>query len=86
MVYLPGGKFLMGTNDTVGFPDDGEGPIREVSVKPFYIDKFAVTNAQFAKFIEASNYRTEAEEFGWSFVFYSFLSDSTAKKVTQTVA
>ncbi len=85
-MYLPGGKFLMGTNDTVGFPDDGEGPIREVSVKPFYIDKFAVTNAQFAKFIEASNYRTEAEEFGWSFVFYSFLSDSTAKKVTQTVA
>ena len=28
MVALPGGPFLMGTDDKVGFPNDGEGPIR----------------------------------------------------------
>ena len=69
MVYLAGGKFQMGTNDKEGFPSDGEGPIREVAVKPFYMDKFTVTNVQFAKFVEATHYRTEAEVFGWSFVF-----------------
>ena len=86
MVYLAGGIFQMGTNDKEGFPSDGEGPIREVAVKPFYMDKFTVTNAQFAKFVEATHYRTEAEVFGWSFVFYRFLSKKTAEAVQQTVA
>ncbi|XP_019487680.1 PREDICTED: sulfatase-modifying factor 2 [Hipposideros armiger] len=45
MVQLPGGRFQMGTNS----PDsrDGEGPIREVTVKPFAIDIFPVTNKDF---------------------------------------
>lgn len=86
MVYIAGGSFKMGTNDNEGFKSDGEGPVREVAVKPFYIDKYAVTNAQFAKFVEATNYRTEAEVYGWSFVFFSFLSQKTAASVQQTVA
>jgi formylglycine-generating enzyme len=69
MVKLDGGAFLMGTNSTEGFPDDGEGPVREIVLDPFYIDAAPVTNAQFAEFIRASGYRTEAERFGWSFVF-----------------
>lgn len=45
MVQLPGGRFQMGTNS----PDsrDGEGPVREVTVKPFAIDIFPVTNKDF---------------------------------------
>lgn len=86
MVYLSGGNFLMGTNSAEGFSDDGEGPVRNIKIKPFYMDKFAVTNAQFSEFVNATGYKTEAELFGWSFVFYSFISESTAKKVTQTVA
>ena len=27
MIKLPGGKFLMGTNDEEGFPEDGEVPV-----------------------------------------------------------
>jgi formylglycine-generating enzyme required for sulfatase activity len=70
MVYVPGGEFLMGTEDGEGFPDDGEGPIRAVRVKPFLIDRTTVTNVQFAEFVKDSGYKTEAERFGWSFVFH----------------
>lgn len=63
----------MGTDSDVGFPDDGEGPAREVTVDPFVIDACTVTNEDFAAFVEASGYRTEAEHFGWSFVFHLFV-------------
>ena len=86
MIHLPGGEFLMGTDSTEGFAADGEGPIRKVNVKPFYMDKYAVTNEDFLEFVTATNYKTEAEHFGWSFVFYSFLSKQTEKSVKHTVA
>ena len=86
MRYLPGGEFLMGTNSSEGFPADGEGPIRKVKVKPFYMDKYAVKNSEFLEFTTATNYKTEAEDYGWSFVFYNLLSERTAKSVKQTVA
>lgn len=85
MIYLPGGEFTMGTDSKEGFPDDGEGPVHKVKLKPFYIDKYAVTNAQFAEFVKATGYKTEAERFGWSFVFYSFISPWVARTVKQTV-
>ena len=75
----------MGTNSKEGFPEDGEGPMRKVKVDPFYMDPYTVTNAQFAEFVKETGYQTEAEAYGWSFVFYSFLSPETAKKVKQTV-
>jgi sulfatase modifying factor 1 len=70
MIKLDGGPFLMGTEDTDAVPQDGEGPIRECQIDPFYLDRHTVTNAQFEEFIAASAYVTEAERFGWSFVFY----------------
>ncbi|MCT2581571.1 formylglycine-generating enzyme family protein [Actinophytocola sp. S1-96] len=73
MVRLPGGEFLMGTDDAEGFPADGEGPVRRVTVDPFWVDATAVSNARFAAFAEATGYVTEAERFGWSYVFASFL-------------
>lgn len=73
MVYLPGGTFLMGTDDPAGFPADGEGPVRDVRLNAFYIDTCVVTNRAFAEFVDATGYVTEAEWFGWSFVFAGFL-------------
>jgi formylglycine-generating enzyme len=70
MILIEGGPFLMGTEDDDAVPQDGEGPIRECRVDPFYLDRHTVTNAQFEEFIAATGYVTEAERFGWSFVFY----------------
>ena len=75
MVRLGGDSFLMGTGDAAGFPADGEGPVREVELSPFWIDRLAVSNSRFAEFVEESGYRTEAECFGWSFVFAGLLAD-----------
>lgn len=69
MVYISGGEFLMGSEDSDAIKADGEGPIRSVSVSPFWMDRFAVTNKQFQEFVEDTNYVTDAEKYGWSFVF-----------------
>jgi formylglycine-generating enzyme len=74
MVSLPGGLFMMGSDDRLAYPDDGEEP-REVEVSPFLIDTFAVSNAAFADFVAATGYVTQAERFGWSFVFGGVLPD-----------
>jgi formylglycine-generating enzyme len=63
----------MGTDDGEGYPDDGEGPVRPVTLRPFAIDAVAVSNARFAEFVEATGYVTETERIGWSFVFVGFL-------------
>ncbi|MGG1313717.1 formylglycine-generating enzyme family protein [Cohnella laeviribosi] len=84
MIYLAGGEFLMGTDDREGFPSDGEGPVRAVRLNPFYIDACAVSNAEFRQFVEETGYRTDAERFGWSFVFHLFVSPETARTVTRT--
>lgn len=73
MVLLPGGAFLMGSEDAEGFPEDGEGPVREVVVEPFRIDVHAVSNARFGEFVADTGYVTEAERFGWSYVFAGLL-------------
>ncbi|AZN43321.1 formylglycine-generating enzyme family protein [Paenibacillus albus] len=84
MIHLPGGTFLMGTNDGEGYPADGEGPVREIELRPFYMDACAVSNAQFQRFAEATGYVTEAERFGWSYVFHLFVSEEAAKQVVGT--
>jgi len=69
-IRIPGGKALVGTR-TPELPQDGEGNLRHIRVAPFLIGQTAVTNAQFATFVDATGYQTEAERFGWSFVFWS---------------
>lgn len=73
MVALDGGVFLMGTDYPKAFPNDGEGPVRTVTLSPFRIDRYPVTNQDFTIFIEETGYQTEAERFGWSFVFWAHL-------------
>jgi formylglycine-generating enzyme required for sulfatase activity len=75
MVRLPGGPFMMGSEDRWAYPDDGEGPVREVSVAPFWIDSAAVSNRELEAFVEQTAYVTDAERFGWSFVFAGLLPD-----------
>lgn len=85
MEKLPGGEFRMGTDDP-GFPDDGEGPPRRVTVDPFFIDRCAVTNAQFYRFVDETGYQTDAERFGWSFVFDGFVPETDRKYVMRSPA
>ncbi len=74
MIRLDGGRFLMGTESDEGFPADGEGPVRQVTLDPFYMDTYPVTNARFDEFARSTGYRTEAERFGWSFVFFQHIA------------
>jgi formylglycine-generating enzyme required for sulfatase activity len=74
MVLLPGGEFLMGTDDAEGFPGDGEGPVRPVRLDAFRIDAHAVSNDRFAAFASETGYVTDAERIGWSYVFAGFAS------------
>lgn len=87
LVTIPAGTFLMGTDDPVAFKADGEGPIREVTIDAFQIDRTAVTNEQFQQFIHETGYVTEAEAYGWSFVFHLLAADKfkkTAERAVQT--
>jgi formylglycine-generating enzyme len=57
MVWIPGGKFLMGSNRH--YPE--EGPVHAVMVKGFWMDQYLVTNADFARFVQATGHVTVAE-------------------------
>ena len=59
MAWIPGGTFLMGTNDKESFPN--ERPAHVVQVQGFWMDEHDVTNAEFSKFVEATGYVTTAE-------------------------
>jgi sulfatase modifying factor 1 len=57
MVWVPGGRFAMGANDF--YPE--ERPVHRVHVSGFWMDASPVTNAQFAAFVAAADYKTVAE-------------------------
>lgn len=57
MAWIPDGTFQMGSNEH--YPE--EAPVHQVTVKGFWIDKYAVTNEQFQKFVKATGYVTLAE-------------------------
>jgi formylglycine-generating enzyme required for sulfatase activity len=67
MVWIPGGEFSMGSEDPRTMSDGGHEsmsdarPIHRVYVDGFWMDKTAVTNAQFARFVGATGYITVAE-------------------------
>lgn len=82
LILLEGGDFHMGTNTSEGFAADGEGPVRRVAVAPFRIAPHAVTNREFQTFVEATGYTTEAESFGWSFVFHLLVTDEIKERVS----
>lgn len=59
MVWIPGGEFLMGTEDNESY--EHEHPAHRVKVDGFWMDETEVTNEQFKVFVNATNYVTVAE-------------------------
>jgi formylglycine-generating enzyme required for sulfatase activity len=59
MVFIEGGAFSMGSEDSEAKRD--EGPEIMVKVSSFYMDEHEVTNAQFQEFVEVTGYKTVAE-------------------------
>ncbi len=59
MVWIPGGKFSVGTNDPEAY--DAEKPAVNVDVSGFWMDATEVTNAEFEAFVKATEYLTVAE-------------------------
>jgi formylglycine-generating enzyme len=57
MAWVPGGEFLMGSEDF--YPE--ERPVRAVAVDGFWIDARPVTVADFRRFVKATGYVTVAE-------------------------
>jgi formylglycine-generating enzyme required for sulfatase activity len=51
LVYIPGGRFRMGSPDGMG--DDDERPAHEASIRPFYLGRYPVTNEEYARFLKA---------------------------------
>lgn len=58
MVLVPAGEFTMGDDSTEQFDHE---PARRVSVPGYLMDRHEVTNAQFARFVAETGYRTDAE-------------------------
>jgi sulfatase modifying factor 1 len=69
-VGLPGGEFAMGDPFDEGYPADGETPVHTVHLGRFAVDPTAVTNAEFAAFVDATGYVTDAERYNFSAVFH----------------
>ncbi len=57
-----------------------------VTLRPYGMDACAVTNAKFATFVKATGYVTQAEQFGWSFVFHLFVPSAVARSAVGSVA
>jgi formylglycine-generating enzyme required for sulfatase activity len=57
MIWIPGGEFDMGSDHH--YPE--ERPVHRVSVDGFWMDPHPVTNARFARFVEATGHVTFAE-------------------------
>lgn len=56
--WVPGGTFVMGSDDH--YPE--EAPAHQATVEGFWMDRHPVTNAEFRRFVEATGYRTVAEQ------------------------
>jgi formylglycine-generating enzyme required for sulfatase activity len=59
MVWIPGGKFIMGSNSRLA--KENERPAHKVYVDGFWIDQTDVTNAEFDLFVKSTGYITTAE-------------------------
>jgi len=63
MIAVPGGKFMMGSPDDEPLRKDDEGPVREVTLSPFWIGEVEVTWDEYLTFFQAtsSQGRTEGQ-------------------------
>ncbi len=62
MVVVPAGTFTMGSPDDEAGRTADEGPQHQVRIaRAFALGRYAVTVAEFGRFVKATGYRTEAE-------------------------
>lgn len=71
MVLIKGGEFVMGNEGAYA----DESPRHTVQVSSFYLDVHEVTNAQFAEFVKATGYVTQAERDGHCWAYFSGETD-----------
>lgn len=80
LVYIPAGDFMMGSSlsasrvalqyggNAAHFRD--EHPEHKVCISEgFYMGVYEVTNSQFRRFVDETNYKTDAEKEGWAFAW-----------------
>ena len=79
IVWMDGGRTHVGT-DRPEIRFDGESPRRQTTLRAFGISRFAVTVAEFARFIDESGWMTSADRFGWSYVFRGLSEDATGPR------
>ena len=60
MVWIPGGEFVRGSIDPLA--NANENPLHRVQLDGFWMDETEVTNAQFEKFVNETEYKTVAEK------------------------
>lgn len=68
MILIPAGEFIMGTDVQGANPN--QNPAHAVYLDAFYIDKYEITNSQFADFISAGGYSNRKfwTREGWRFI------------------
>lgn len=73
LVVVPAGQFIMGSDPKKSNPqetiDAREGPFHRVAVRSFAAGRDAVTRGEFAAFVHATQYKTEAETSGGCFAW-----------------
>jgi formylglycine-generating enzyme required for sulfatase activity len=73
VITIPAGEFVMGS-------DQGdESPAHTILVEAFEIDKFEVTNAAFAQFVEETGYETDAEKNGDPNLWRAYFTEEKAQ-------
>ena len=77
MVLIPGGIFLMGSDNEYAY--ENESPVQKVKVNSFLMDINEVTNKEFLNFINETGYKTTAERpINWELIKHMF-PDGTKK-------
>jgi iron(II)-dependent oxidoreductase len=69
MIHVPGGPFVMGTDDRTWALDNERGA-HEVDLEGFYLDKTPVTNRAYLRFVEDGGYEREElwDTEGWAWI------------------
>ena len=64
MVAIPGGQFQMGSPDNERGRSSDEGPVRDVTIAPFYLSKYEVSFDEYDAFAKATG-RKLPDDRGW---------------------
>ena len=69
LVFAKGGTFTMGCTSEQSNCKDDEKPTHEVFLNDFYIGKYLITVKQFQQFIDETDYLTDADKYGGSYLW-----------------